>query len=238
MRTYLYLIAAVVSATTLAVPSLAIAAPAAAHPDVLTLGKVGGPDVKVGAVLTTSLEKGGSAVFSLGNTTITCKSNSFTSVVKKNPHAPGKSIEAVTAASIGKCTASVAGLTVKSLKALNLPYQSSFSSAKGFPIVVTGQTKSKPIEVTTTVDFSGSTFSCTYQASAIHGSFSNNGSIVTISKQGFTKVSGSSLCPTKATYTARRLTKQQKRGRVPVCGNSGVKSLPLSARRAGSDIGC
>ncbi len=225
MRRYLYLLAALASVPVLMVSGVAAAAPAAAGVHVLTLGKPGGPNVKAGTVLLTHAVKGGAVVFTAGPITVTCTSDSITSTVVKNPVAPGTAIESVTAVNIGKCTANVSGVTVKSMKALNLPYSSSLSSATGFPIVVTGQSTSKPIEVTSVVDELGITATCTYKAAAIHGNFSNTGSLTTISDQAFTLVSGSSACPNTAKLSARRLTKQQKVGRVAVCANSGLSAV-------------
>ena len=230
MRRYLYLLAVLASVPVLVVSGVAAAAPAAG-PHVLTLGKPGGPNVKPGTVLVTKAVTGGAVVFTAGPITATCTSDSFTSDVVKNPVAPGTAIESVTAVSIGKCTASVAGVTVKSMKALNLPYSSSFSSATGFPIVVTGQSTSKPIEVTSVVAEPTGTATCTYKAAAIHGNFSNAGSLTTITNQAFTLVSGSSACPHMAKLSAHRLRKGDNDD-VRVCGNRGLNGV----RRSGTPI--
>jgi hypothetical protein len=230
VRRYLYLLAALASVPVLVVSGVAAAAPAASV-HVLTLGKPGGPNVKLGTVLLTHAVKGGAVVFTAGSVTVTCTSASITSTVVKNPVAPGTAVESVTAVSVGKCTASVAGVTVKSMKALNLPYGSSLSSAKGFPIVVTGQSTAKPIEVTSVLAGPTGTVTCTYQAAAIDGNFSNAGNFVTIKDQPLTLVSGSSGCSHSAGISARRLTKRMKQGSIGVCANPGVDDVRLPGMR-------
>ena len=99
MRKYLYLAAVATSAAVVALP--ATSAFAAGH--VLTIKKTGGTAVKSGAVLKAGLAKGTSAVFSLGNEKLTCKSAKFTAKVKSNPAKPGKATESLTKQSFSKC---------------------------------------------------------------------------------------------------------------------------------------
>lgn len=200
MRKYLYVAMAAASAAVLAAPVVADAAPAA-HSHVLTIKKTGGTAVKQGATLTASLVKGTSAVFSLGTIKITCTQSSFKAVVVKNPTAPGKATEKITVETIGKCTVNIKGVTIKKVKALNLPYNSTVSDAKKkFTVTVSGRKKTKPIELMALTAFGMSTFSCTYKAASIAGSASNKGNTITIVKQKFTKASGPS-CPTGPTAT-------------------------------------
>ena len=192
VRKYLYLAAVVASAVVVVLP--ATSAEAAGH--VLTIKKTGGTAVKVGAVLKSGLAKGTSAVFTLGTQKLTCKSSSFSAKVKTNPAKPGTATESLTAQKFGKCTINVTGITLKSIKVKNLPYKVSVSDAKGHPVKITGQSKTKPVSVTATVAISPtSTISCTYKAGTVKGSASNTGNKITFSKQKFTKSSGSSLCP-------------------------------------------
>jgi hypothetical protein len=207
VRKYLYLAMAAAAATVLAAPVVAQAAPSA-HAHVLTVKKVGGTAVKPGAALKASLAKGSSAVFSLGSgsaaITIKCKSSSFTAVVVKNPTAPGKATEDITAESIGKCSVSISGASVKSVKAVNLPYDSTASDKKGFPVTVTGRKKSKPIELSAVASALGETISCAYKAATIAGAGSNKGNTITIKNQKFSVVKGSnSLCPGTSTFSAK-----------------------------------
>src|SRR5215472_4130414 len=70
-------------ATSVSVVALPAALAYAAAPvHVLTINKVGGPAVKVGAVLKSGLAKGKTAVFSLGSEKLTCKSANFSAPVK------------------------------------------------------------------------------------------------------------------------------------------------------------
>jgi hypothetical protein len=202
LRKYLYLAMAAASATVLAAPVVAQAAPAANH-HVLTIKKVGGPAVAVKAKLSASLVKGTSAVFNLKGIKITCKQSSFTAVVVKNPLKPGTATESQTTETIGKCTVSIAGATVKSVKAVNLPYNASVSDKKGFPVTVSGRSKSKPIQLTAVAKALGQTLTCSYKAAKVSGSASNKGNTITVTNQKFTKVSGSTLCPTTSTFSAK-----------------------------------
>lgn len=205
MRKYLYVAMAAASAAVLAAPVVADAAPAA-HSHVLTIKKVHGTAVKPGAKLQASLVKGTSAVFKLTGSftlTIKCKSSSFTAKVVRNPVAPSKATESITAESVGKCTITLQGATVKSTKALNLPYNSTVSSKKGFPVSVSGRNKTKPIELTATASTTSGSITCTYMAATIAGAASNKGNTITITKQKLKVAPGSNgLCPANATFTA------------------------------------
>jgi hypothetical protein len=199
VRKYLYL-AATVAASAAVVALPATSASAAGH--VLTIKKTGGTAVKKGAVLKASLVKGTTAVFSLGNMKLTCKAASFSAKVTSNPVKPGTAKESVTAQSFSKCTVNVSGVTVKSIKVKNLPFNATVSDGKGFPVKITGQSKTKPIAVTATVAAGTTTVACSYKAGTVSGSSSNTGNKITFSKQKFTKTSGGALCPPSANFTA------------------------------------
>jgi len=201
VRKYLYLAVAAASAAVLAAPIVADAAPAAAHSHVLTVKKVRGTAVKPGAILTANLARGSSAVFSLSGIVITCHQSSFTAKVIKNPTAPGKATESITNETIGKCTVNIPMAKVGKTTISNRPYNSSVSDKKHFPVVVSGRTKSKPIELSATASLNGQSISCTYKAASIMGSASNKGSTITIVKQKFTKAGGAMICPATATLT-------------------------------------
>jgi len=204
VRKYLYLAMAAASVSVLAAPVVASAAPTAAH-HVLTVGKARGNAVKVGAKLRASLAKGTKATFALNGMKLTCKSSSFTGVVVKNPTAPGKALESVTAQTVAKCTTSVSGITIKSVKANNLPYNSTVSDKKGDPVTVAGRTKTKPISLTSVGSLGTTTISCTYTAKSIAGAASNKGNTITITNQKFTLVKNSNaFCPQgTAKFTAK-----------------------------------
>jgi hypothetical protein len=202
VRKYLYLAMAAASAAVLAAPVVAQAAPAA-HPHVLTIKKAGGTAVNPGATLKASLKKGTDAVFSLTGINIKCKESSFTAKAVKNPTAPGTATESVTSETIGKCTISIAGGSVKSVKAVNLPYNSTVSDKKGLPVTIAGTKKSKPIELSSTASALGETIKCNYTAKTVAGTASNKGSTITVKNAKFSKGSGSnSLCPATATFSA------------------------------------
>jgi len=198
---------AAASAAVLAAPIVADAAPAASS-HVLTIKKVHGPAVKPGAVLKASLVKGTKAVFVLTgglSLTIKCSSASFTAKVVKNPLAPGKATESVTAETIGKCVTTLPGITVKSNKALNLPYNSSVSDKKGLPVSVAGTSKTKPIELTATALAGTMTIKCTYKAASVAGAASNKGNTITFTKQKLALVvkGSNAACPTNLSFTAK-----------------------------------
>ncbi len=204
MRKYLYLALAAASAAVMAAPMVAEAAPATAS-HVLTVRKTHGTAVKPAAALKASLVKGTSAVFSItGFGSLTCKQASFIAIVGKNPTRPGRATEAITSESIGNCKASLMGLKVTKIKALNLPYASTVSDRKGTPVFISGRKSTKPIEMSSTVSFAGHSITCSYKASSIRGSGSNKGNTITIVKQKFTKAAGSNgICPASATFSAK-----------------------------------
>ena len=205
MRKYLYLAMAAASAAVLAAPIVADAAPAAPS-HVLTIKKVHGTAVKPGAVLKASLAKGTSAVFKLTgsfNLTIKCSASTFTAKVLKNPTAKGKATESITAESIGKCKINFMGATVKSTKALNLPYNSTVSDGKGLPVTVAGRSKTKPLELSSVASLGSTSITCIYKAASIVGAASNKGNTITITKQKLKPATGSNnLCPANATFSA------------------------------------
>jgi hypothetical protein len=198
MRKSLSLVAVAAASAVLLLP--ATSAFAAGH--VLTINKTGGTAVKTGAVLKASLAKGKTAVFALGTEKLTCTKASFTAKVKTNPAKPGTATESLTAQSISKCKVTgISGVTFKSLKVNNLPYNVTVSDGKGDPVTIKGTSKSKPVQTTVTVTFGGNPVTCSYKASTVKGASSNKGNTITFSKQKFTKVSGS-LCPNSATFSA------------------------------------
>jgi hypothetical protein len=190
----------------LALPASAAYA-AGAHPaaskskPVLTVGKKGGTAVKKGAKLTASLARGTKVTVALGSIfTITCKSSAINATVTANPPAPGRAALSVTGWSLGKCPKSVSGVTLNSLKAINLPYKATVSDAKGDPVRIAGSKKSKPVGFEAVVTFGGKKLHCAYTAKAVSGVASNRGNKVSFVKQSFTLTkSSSSLCSSAAT---------------------------------------
>ena len=142
-------------------------------------------------------------MFSLGTEKLTCKAGRFSAKVKTNPVKPGKATESLTAQSFSKCKVTgVTGVTFKSLKVKNLPFNATVSDATGFPVKVSGTAKTKPILVTVTVTVTNvGDVACSYKAASVSGTASNTGNKITFSKQKFTKSSGA-LCPASANFSA------------------------------------
>jgi hypothetical protein len=199
MPKYLYVVTAAASALLIAAPA-ALAQAAPAH--VLTLGKAGGPAVSKGDVLVASLAPKTVVVVTQGKQKLTCKSASFTAKVVSNPTAPGKATESVIKQTLSKCTVSVKGVTIKSAAALNLPYVSTVSDAKGNPVTVSGRSKSTPLGFTATIKVGTSTFTCSSSAASIAGHASNTGNTVSFLKQTFKKLKGGALCPKSGSFSA------------------------------------
>lgn len=197
MRTRSILAAAAAAATVLAVVPLTAAS--AATSDVLTTTKVGGPNVTVGDTVTAGLKTGTKATFfSPGTTTgVTCTSAATTNKVTANPAKPGTAGESLTAQTFTKCTTNISGATsVKSVKALKLPYKATVSDASGFPVTVS--TLSTQITLGTVIG----NVTCTFKAATLKGKASNTGSTETFTNQKFTLSSGSSACPTAGNFSA------------------------------------
>jgi hypothetical protein len=174
-------------------------AASAATTHVLTITKVGGTNVAVGAKLSASLKSGTKAVFSEGTEgSVSCAKSSAAETVKTNPAKPGTATLSITGQTFSTCTASISGITVtvKSVKAYKLPYKTKVSDASGHPVTVT-----KP-GVVFVVSADGETITCTYQAAKITGKASNTGSTVAFTDQAFKVVTGSnSLCPASGDLT-------------------------------------
>jgi hypothetical protein len=201
MRRYLFLI---IPAITAPLVALSAVPASAVTTDVLTTGKVGGTNVKVGAILKANLASGTKVTFatSLGN--LTCSTSSFTAKVTVNPAKPGTAKESLTAQSFSKCTSTIGGVTVTSVKVSNLPYNATVSDATGFPVKVSGTSSSKPLKTTVVLSVSGTPLTCVFTASSVSGHASNTGNTVAFTKQKFTKGAGSgSLCPASGTLTAK-----------------------------------
>ena len=191
MRRYLKLAMVVVAPA--AVVALS-ATPAFAAGHVLTVGKVGGTAVKTNAVLKAGLAKGTSAVFVNSLGTLTCKSGTFTAKVTSNPAKPGTAGESLTGQSFSKCTISVSGVTVKSVKVANLPYKVTVSDKTGDPVKVSESSKSKPLKLIVTVVFAGNPITCFATAASIGGHASNTGNKVSFTKQKLAS-GGGGICP-------------------------------------------
>jgi hypothetical protein len=191
--------AAASAATAMLVLAPAAGALAAPVHDVLTTVKVGGPNVKVGAVLRSGLKVGTALTFSSTIANLRCTKSTVTSKVTANPARPGTATESVTAETVSGCKAvrppvAVTSVTVTVTK---LPYRSTVSDARGFPVTVFGP--SATIKIVTTMF---GTITCKYSARTIKGKASNTGSLISFSNQVFNKAAGSNrACPAKGALT-------------------------------------
>jgi hypothetical protein len=181
---------------------------------VLTIGKKGGPAVKKGAVLKAGLAKGKSATFALttsaGSFTATCTSSTVNAKVTANPSSRGKTTLSLTREKVGHCTVSgaPAGVSLTGIKALNLPYGVTISSAKGFPVTIAGRSSAKPFSFEATISYQSSNYTCVFTAKKARAHASNTGNKMSVAKQALT------LDGTKS---------------APLCSAVGVSSATYSA---------
>lgn len=203
MRRYLYLAGTAV----IAVVTVLSALPAsAATINVLTIGKVGGANVKVGNIVKASLKTGTTANFFMSSTSTTgvkCAKSSFASKVTANPPKPGTAKESLTTQTFSSCTSNVTGVTsVKSVTIQNLPYNVTQSDTIGFPLKVSGTSSTKPLKTTIVLNTVLGPVTCVYKAASISGRSSNTGNTNSFSKQKFTKLSGPVACFANGFFTA------------------------------------
>lgn len=197
------LLLALAAATALLAAFPMASASAATTHDVLTIDKVGGPNVAVGAILKGSLKAGTKATFFAPGTTIgiTCSVVKITSKVTKNPAKPGTASEPLLSQSFSKCTTNIPGTTgVRSITVLGLPYTVTASDSKGFPLTVT-----KPHGVLKTAVIINTVLgpvTCTYSAVKIVGHASNAGSLNAYKNQVFTKSAGPAACLASGSFSA------------------------------------
>jgi len=213
MRRYRSAVLAAACALALAAPASAAYAATAAHhaaKPVLTIKRKGGPAVRKRAVVKASLAKGKSAVFALGSFSASCSSSTLQAKVTANPSSRGKATLSLTGDTMSKCKLKgVSGISLTGVKALNLPYDLTISSAKGFPVTIAGKSKDKPLSFQATISVSGDSTPvvCVFTAPKAKGNASNKGNEVSVAKQKFTldKKKSSSLCAeaaSSATFSA------------------------------------
>ena len=188
MSKYRYL--AMAAASALVVAASAGAANAVAT-HVLTEGSAGGTAVAPGAVLTAGLAKGSTVSYTLKSMKLTCKSSMLTATVSTNPVAKGTADESLTAQTVSHCTVNVKHVSIVSLKTLNLPFNVTVSDAAGFPVKVSGRSKSKPLAFSVLVQAGKLKIPCTYSAASITGHASNKGNVISIKNQKFKFTAGS-----------------------------------------------
>jgi hypothetical protein len=171
---------------------------------VLTIGKKGGTAVGKGAVLTAGLARKTSVVLALGTYTATCTSSTLTAKVTGNPARSGKATLSLTRQTIKGCSISVTGVTLKSLTALNLPYNVTISTARRDPVTIAGRRASKPLSFEAAISVGTLNLTCVYTAASASGHASNTGNKVTFAAQKFSldTTLSSSLCSSAGASTA------------------------------------
>jgi hypothetical protein len=201
VRKYFYIGAVMATALIAVLPATAAEA-APVH--VLTTGRVGGPAVKVNAVLKAGLAPRTSVVFATNLGKLTCTRSTFTAKVVSNPARPGTARESITAQTFSGCTISVRGVTIKRITVANLPYNATVSDARGFPVRISGRTRGLPLRINVVVQIgTGTPFSCSVKAASIAGTASNRGNVVAFVNQKFVKAAGGPFCPASGTFSAR-----------------------------------
>jgi hypothetical protein len=177
-----------------------VTASAATQHAVLTISKVGGPNVRANAVLQASVKSGTKVTFFTPGTKngVSCKSASFTDKVTSNPLVPGLARELLNKQTFSKCSISgVPGATgVKSIAVLGLPYKTTVSSSDGHQIVLSKA--STKLTLNTVIG----TVNCTYSAPSVKGTWSNTGQVNKFANQTFTLSSGPAACPKKGNFSA------------------------------------
>ncbi|HUC25861.1 MAG TPA: hypothetical protein VMA73_24410 [Streptosporangiaceae bacterium] len=212
MPRYRSVVLAAACALALAAPAsaaYAATAHAAAKP-VLTINKKGGPAVRKRAVLTVSLAKHTSVTFTLvvggSSVTATCKSSTLHAKVTANG---GKATLSLTGLTLTRCAAPD-GISL-TVKALNLPYGVTISSAKGFPVTIAGRSSAKPLSFQAKINATSigvGTLRCVVTARRAKAHASNTGNKISAANQKFTLDKGksssncASLGVSSATYSA------------------------------------
>ena len=170
--------------------------------NVLTTGSLGGANVAVGDVISSSLKSGTTANFfttATGTTGVKCSVSQFTGSVLTNPGAGGVATESLTAQTFSSCTSNIFGVTaVNSITIQNLPYSASLDGTSKV-LTVTGT-----IRAAVSLQSVLGAVNCTYQRSS--GSFTGNAdnadNSLNFGNVQFTKLSGSGLCPSNSFFTA------------------------------------
>jgi hypothetical protein len=194
MRRYLYLAIAMSIASLLTVlPGLASAAGSA----VLTAGS-GGPDLAAGAPISASLASGTTADFATNGTQgVHCSASSFGATLQTNPAAPGTATESLDSQTFSGCTTNISGTSgTPTVTVDNLPFSSSVDSTGA--VTVSGS-----LQTTITLRTVLGSITCVFATTSISGTATNPDNAITFTGQTFSKKSGSGLCPSTGTFTAK-----------------------------------
>jgi hypothetical protein len=204
MRKSLLLAATLAASATLVLAPAGAALAATPH-DVLTVVKVGGPNVKVKAVLQSSLKPRTVLTFSQVGVahpiTLTCTKSTIMSKVTVNPARPGTAVQSLFKETVTGCKANTTLVQSVTVTVTKLPNKVTVSDAKGFPVTVFGP--SATLRIVPAPSTKIKPFICNFAARTIKGNASNTGSTISFSKQIFNRAAGSNtlLCPVKGALT-------------------------------------
>jgi hypothetical protein len=212
MRKYRYLAAAAASFMVIGVSAgAALAAPATSTP-VLRISSTHGAAVKNGAKVGASLAKGQKVSMvisgSAGKFTSTCAKSTFAGKVVKNPASKGKASLSITSETLSSCKISTTLVTLKSITAVNEPFNATITS-KG-AVTISGTKASKPVGFSANLMFETTPLTCVFTAASNKGTAANKHNTVTFKNVKLTlnkTMSGSSystcsLAGTSATFSA------------------------------------
>jgi hypothetical protein len=210
MHKYRYAALATAGLLVLAAPASAALASThkAAPKPVLTIGKVSGAAVKKGAKISAGLAKGHKVNLMIGGFGSACSKSTFTAKVVKNPASAGRTSLAITGQTLSGCKLSTTLASLKSITAINTPWNASITTKNILKITATK--KSKPVGVKALIVLASTTYTCVFTTSAVTGRTANKGNTVTFKGQNLTlsaTLSGSSydtckIAGTKATFSA------------------------------------
>lgn len=157
-----------------------------AHPaakDVLTTGKVGGTAVKKGATLKANLATGKKVTFSLGSIgSASCTKSSISAKVTSNTSSSAKL--SLKTQKVSKCSTTIPGVTISSVKAVDLPYN--VTVKPGGKVSVSETKSSKPIGLEANAMLGTTPLTCVFTAKSVSAKASNKGNTITVSKATLT----------------------------------------------------
>ena len=131
----------------------------------------------------------------IGSFSATCPKSTFTAKVVKNPISAGKAKLSVTSQTLSGCSLPAStGVTLKSITAINTPWNGVITAKR--VLTIKGTTKSKPVGVKAVISAAGQTLTCVFTASVTSGTASNKANTVTFKNQKLTldTTKSSSLC--------------------------------------------
>jgi hypothetical protein len=185
MPKYRYLALAAAGVMVLAPTGAAFASSAhqATKKPVLTTGKVGGTAVRKGATLKAGLAKGKKVTFSLGSIgSASCTKSSISAKVTSNTSSSAKlSLKTQT---MSKCSTTISGVTISSVKAVDLPYN--VTVKPGGKVSVSETKSSEPIGLEANADLGTTALTCVFTAKSASAKMSNKGNTITVSKATLT----------------------------------------------------